>query len=88
MDAVLEKLMKVADKELRRARRKHPQFAGENGFEEKRWPAVLARSASVFRSLPLRTLFWKKRVWSFLQMSRPGDVRMLWLRLLRWWPFS
>ena len=43
MDAVLEKLMHRADKELRRARRKHPQFAGENGFEEKRWPAVLAR---------------------------------------------
>ena len=43
MDAVLEKLMHRADKELRRARRKHPQFAGENGFEEKRWPAILAR---------------------------------------------
>ena len=43
MDAVLEKLMHRADKELRRARRKHPQFAGENGFKEKCWPAVLAQ---------------------------------------------
>ncbi len=43
MDAFLEKLMHRADKELRRVRRKHPQFAGENGFKEKRWPAVLAR---------------------------------------------
>jgi hypothetical protein len=43
VDAVLEKLMHRADKELRRARRKHPQFAGENGFEEKGWPAILAR---------------------------------------------
>jgi len=43
VDAVLEKLMHRADKELRRARRKHPQFSGEKGFGEKRWPAVLAR---------------------------------------------
>ena len=35
--------MHRADKELRRARRKHPQFAGENGFKEKCWPAVLAQ---------------------------------------------
>ena len=48
MDAVLEKLMHRADKELRRTRRKHPQFAGENGFEEKCWPAILDRFRKVF----------------------------------------
>lgn len=43
MDAVLEKLMKVADKELRRARRKHPQFVDGAGFREKDWDGVLSR---------------------------------------------
>ena len=43
VDAVLEKLMHRADKELRRARRKHPQFAGENGFKEKCWSDILDR---------------------------------------------
>ena len=48
MDAVLEKLMHVADKELRRARRKHPQFVGDAGFREGNWPAVLARYRKKF----------------------------------------
>lgn len=48
MDAVLEKLMRMADKELRRARRKHPQFVGDAGFKEGDWPTVLARFRKKF----------------------------------------
>ena len=40
--------MHRADKELRRARRKHPQFAGENGFKEKCWSDILDRFRKVF----------------------------------------
>lgn len=42
MDAVLEKLMHRADKELRRARRKHPQFVGDAGLGANSWGKSLA----------------------------------------------
>jgi len=58
--------MHRADKELRRARRKHPQFAGGNGFEEKCWPAVLARFRKVFPNTCHEDLILEEECLEFL----------------------
>ena len=66
--------MHRADKELRRARRKHPQFAGEAGFGGDDWAGVLKG----FRAGHPETAFEDKilveEVLEFLADAQAGRV--------------
>jgi len=72
VDAVLESLMRRADKELRRARRKHPQFAGEAGFGGENWGEALAWARDHFREKPFEDSILMEEVLEFLTDAQAG----------------
>ena len=74
MDAVLEKLMHRADKELRRARRKHPQFVGDKGFRETDWPGVLARFRKRFPDIGFEDEIFEEECLEFLAEAGVGNA--------------
>ena len=74
MDAVVEKLMHRADKELRRARRKHPQFAGDKGFRETDWPGVLARFRKRFPDIGFEDEIFEEECLEFLADAQAGRL--------------
>lgn len=72
-----------------RARRKHPQFAGEAGFGGDDWAGVLKGFRAGHPETASRiSKILVEEVLSFWLTPRPGGWKKLRWRRPRWWPFS